>query len=395
MFQEALLSKIPIITVTTDDIANTARVIDYYLRDQQAEVQTIETPDDIDGYDWYLWFYDSEAGPEWISIYEKGIQKEACLIVVNPDGSVPMAFNAGELETPALLVKKEAKRFVGAKGLAPIMNALTGLTIKNAREILSLCQARHGSVSQGSITKVRNELFGNTHKGLRPVSTDMPFYVRNSKIDTWLAKERTFFFNAPDDRLRARGLLLDGPAGTGKTMAAKYIARSLKVPIYRLDMGGAMEKYVGVSETNLQTALDRVDREEPCVLLIDEVEKMLSTDDESGVVERMYAKILWWLQEHQSRVLTIMTTNDREKLKPELYREGRIDKVITMQGLTLKNALSFGYRVYKSFDGQLSKDPFSEILESKLETSGLMQNRISQAAITYTVYDIVKSHLND
>ena len=43
--------------------------------------------------------------------------------------------------------------------------------------------------------------------------------------------------------------------------------------------------------------------------------------------------MLWWLAEHKSRVLTIMTTNNDKILPKELYREGRIDEVMTFLGV--------------------------------------------------------------
>ena len=47
----------------------------------------------------------------------------------------------------------------------------------------------------------------------------------------------------------------------------------------------------------------------------------------------MMSQLLWWLAEHRSRVLAIMTTNNAKALPKELYREGRMDKVMVFEGL--------------------------------------------------------------
>jgi SpoVK/Ycf46/Vps4 family AAA+-type ATPase len=60
-------------------------------------------------------------------------------------------------------------------------------------------------------------------------------------------------------------------------------------------------------------------------------------------------QLLWWLQEHTSRVLTVMTTNDRTILPPELIRSGRIDKDIYMGCLKVTEGLDFAERVLAEF----------------------------------------------
>ena len=55
--------------------------------------------------------------------------------------------------------------------------------------------------------------------------------------------------------------------------------------------------------------------------------------DDSGVTSRMLSSILWWLQEHKSKVFTVMTTNKQSAIPPELYRAGRIDSEINFTKL--------------------------------------------------------------
>ena len=89
--------------------------------------------------------------------------------------------------------------------------------------------------------------------------------------------EKPFFLTGTDPRLIPRGLLFDGLPGTGKTAGAKWVAEQFGVPLYRVDIGGTKNKYVGQSEANMLMNLARIDGEEPAVALIDEVEKVFST----------------------------------------------------------------------------------------------------------------------
>jgi len=57
---------------------------------------------------------------------------------------------------------------------------------------------------------------------------------------------------------RGRGLaaLFSGPSGTGKTMAAEVIARSLGLDVYAVDIANVVDKYIGVTEKNLARVFD-------------------------------------------------------------------------------------------------------------------------------------------
>ena len=50
--------------------------------------------------------------------------------------------------------------------------------------------------------------------------------------------------------------LFGGPSGTGKTMAAQVIAKSLGLDLYRVDLAGVVNKYVGETEKRLREVFD-------------------------------------------------------------------------------------------------------------------------------------------
>jgi len=55
-------------------------------------------------------------------------------------------------------------------------------------------------------------------------------------------------------RIRA---LFSGPGGTGKTSAARFLARKLDLELYRIDLGGVISKYIGETEKGLEHRLLR------------------------------------------------------------------------------------------------------------------------------------------
>ena len=54
--------------------------------------------------------------------------------------------------------------------------------------------------------------------------------------------------------------LFSGPSGTGKTMAAQVLARSLGMKLLRVDLAGVMNKYIGETEKRLKQVFDACER---------------------------------------------------------------------------------------------------------------------------------------
>jgi SpoVK/Ycf46/Vps4 family AAA+-type ATPase len=52
------------------------------------------------------------------------------------------------------------------------------------------------------------------------------------------------------------------------------------------------------------------------------------------------------LSEHRSRVFTVMTTNDKDKIPVELWRPGRIDKVLYLELMDAKKAFQFACEAF-------------------------------------------------
>ncbi len=128
----------------------------------------------------------------------------------------------------------------------------------------------------------------------------------------------------------AKGILLLGVPGTGKSHFAKALGNECGRPTLLLDIGALMGSLVGETETNIRHALRIADAMAPCILFVDEIEKALagSTSQhqgDSGVSKRMLGSLLTWLSDHTSDVFFIGTCNDVSSLPPEFARSERFD----------------------------------------------------------------------
>lgn len=152
-------------------------------------------------------------------------------------------------------------------------------------------------------------------------------------VKQWLQEKREVFF-AKDQELKHRaltppkGILLAGVPGCGKSLSARMVARNWGLPLFRFDISSVYDKWVGESEKKMREALEYIDNVAPCVLWIDEIEKMLSVSaggHETG--NRVLGQFLFWLQESSSRVFLVATANNIEQLPVELFRKGRFSEI--------------------------------------------------------------------
>ena len=129
---------------------------------------------------------------------------------------------------------------------------------------------------------------------------------------------------------QARGVLILGVPGTGKSAFAKALGNSVGRPTLSLDLGSMFGSLVGQTEGNIRRALQIADAMAPCVLFVDEIEKGLAglgSQGDNGTASRLFGTFLTWLNDHKSDVFVIATSNDVSALPPEFTRAERWDSV--------------------------------------------------------------------
>lgn len=394
MLKLAVAAQLPLIAVTTRDTMNLHDVLREITKRKPVQWQP-NVP--IAKHQLYTFvFHAKKVELPLFKLYEQMVANESTLIIVNPPAIVEPMFDAGEVPVPRSLMMRFMTEVVDdPKKAEELLTGLGGCTIKEAAELARLTMARDKSLTVQGLMSTRKASF-QASNGLTQVDTKQGFYQPPLQLLEWVKREKPFFLTGTDPRLIPRGLLFDGPPGVGKTAASKWMAEQIGVPLYRVDIGGTKNKYVGQSEQNLLTNLSRLDHEEPCIALLDEVEKVFASNnhDSSGTTQTMLSQLLWWLAERRTRVLVIMTTNNAKALPRELYREGRIDEVMWFGGLDESQALDFVASILGTFKGlEWSPTDLKKIVDDVFATSKIDTNppTVSQAALTKGVYSFVKS----
>lgn len=127
-----------------------------------------------------------------------------------------------------------------------------------------------------------------------------------------------------------KGVLLLGVPGCGKSHVAKAIARWWDLPLLRLDAGKLFGSLVGQSESQTRLAIETAEVSAPCVLWIDELDKLfggMSGSGDSGTSSRVFGTVLTWLNEKTKPVFVVATANNIGALPDELLRKGRFDEI--------------------------------------------------------------------
>jgi transitional endoplasmic reticulum ATPase len=139
-------------------------------------------------------------------------------------------------------------------------------------------------------------------------------------------------FAAADIR-PARGILLSGPPGCGKTLLAKAIATESKVNFVPVKGPELISKYVGESEKGVREVFRKAKQAAPTILFFDEIDALLptrGTGEDSHVAERVLSQFLVEMDgiEELKGVLVLAATNRIDMLDPAVLRPGRFDEVI-------------------------------------------------------------------
>lgn len=383
-------AQLPLVKVSTTDTLNFCDVVNALVGIIPIQYDLGKLPKPKSGELYYIMGEDPSKMPIE-KLYTKFVESECTVLFVNPKKSHDLIHDAGVIPVPKAFIKANLQGLLDEDELDSIISSFGGLTLHQIGEVVRLTQARDGCLTPQGVNLTR-KLTVSTSQGLNLVDTTMDMYDTDPGLEAYTIKNKKYFLDTEmDHRLVPRGILFDGTPGTGKSQGAKYIANQWGVPLFRLD-GTVQSKFVGESENNMANALSQLDNEAPCVLLVDEVEKFFNknNNDSSGVTQRLMGTLLWWLQEHRSRVFTVLTCNNKGIIPPELYREGRIDAVHTFQGLVKDKGRDFAAKIFKTFVPEPTVDDIANLYKYVDGLYGNVGDRVSHAALTQSVYKYLK-----
>jgi len=128
------------------------------------------------------------------------------------------------------------------------------------------------------------------------------------------------------------GVLMTGPAGTGKTIMAEAVAKESGLNMAILNPAKILSKWVGESERNMEKALEAVKSLAPVIVFIDEIDQSLRRGEsgDSGVSNRVFKRLMEFTSDtsHRGQVVFLAATNRPDLLDAALKRPGRFDAKI-------------------------------------------------------------------
>jgi hypothetical protein len=146
-----------------------------------------------------------------------------------------------------------------------------------------------------------------------------------------LARERLTESLGPAARARYHAgvrALFVGPSGTGKTLAASWLATRLGIPLYRVDLASVTSKYIGETEKNLAELIARAEHAE-IALLFDEADSLFGkrTDIKDSNDRFANAQTNYLLQRIETfDGIALLTSNSRTRFDSAFSR--RLDAII-------------------------------------------------------------------
>jgi SpoVK/Ycf46/Vps4 family AAA+-type ATPase len=231
------------------------------------------------------------------------------------------------------------QRKLDANGLDAMAENLRGLTEEEAERAISQALVSRYALCPETVTDVLQ-----AKKDLLRRSEMLDFFQDSASMATvgglenlkgWLAQRQgTWEEHARAFGLDpAKGIIILGVQGCGKSLCARAVAGEWKLPLVKFDTAAIYDKYIGETEKRIQKVFQVAEGLAPCVLWIDELEKVFagsgpdSASADAGVSSRLLAAFLSWMQDRKAPVFVAATCNNVTVLPPELIRKGRFDEL--------------------------------------------------------------------
>jgi len=133
----------------------------------------------------------------------------------------------------------------------------------------------------------------------------------------------------------AKGLLLFGPPGTGKTMMMRALANEIRAGFYYVKAGDMISAFPGESERLISHMFSVARKNAPCILFFDEIDSIALSRENPSMDEthrHALSQLLVEMDGFQKidDVVIVGATNAPNLIDPAILRPGRFDKLIYM-----------------------------------------------------------------
>ena len=132
-----------------------------------------------------------------------------------------------------------------------------------------------------------------------------------------------------------KGVLLEGPSGTGKTLLAKAVAGEAKVPFFTISGSDFVEMFVGVGASRVRDLFAEAKKNAPCIIFIDEIDAVARRrgtgmggghDEREQTLNQMLVEMDGFGV--NEGIIVMAATNRVDILDPAILRPGRFDRKV-------------------------------------------------------------------
>ena len=130
-----------------------------------------------------------------------------------------------------------------------------------------------------------------------------------------------------------KGVLLEGPPGTGKALLAKAVAGEAGVPFFSISGSDFVEMFVGVGASRVRDLFQDAKKNAPCIIFIDEIDAVARRrgsglggghDEREQTLNQLLVEMDGFGV--NEGIIVMAATNRKDILDPAILRPGRFDR---------------------------------------------------------------------
>jgi cell division protease FtsH len=256
----------------------------------------------------------------------------------------------------------------------------------------------------GLNSKISNNKFGNNDN-----SFNLPFFQKkensfvkpNVSLDSWVGSpevieeckeiiaylEKKELFKEIGAEM-PKGILLEGPPGSGKTLLAKAIATETNSTFISIAGSEFVQLFVGIGASRVRELFENARKNRPSIIFIDEIDAVgrqrgagvnLANDEREQTLNQLLYEMDGF--NNNDDIVVMAATNRKDVLDQALLRPGRFDRIIRVpypDKQSREKIIEF-YLSSKKTDTEFDIPAIAELTEGF--SGAELKNLINEAAI--------------
>ncbi len=199
-----------------------------------------------------------------------------------------------------------------------------------------------------------------------------------------------------------KGVLMIGPAGTGKTLLARATAGEANVPFFSMAGSEFMEMLVGVGASRVRDLFNTAKKNQPAIIFIDEVDAigrqrgfgfMGGHDEREQTLNQILVEMDGFSPNEQ--LVVMAATNRPDVLDPALVRPGRFDRRVALELPDVEGRKDI-LKIHAKGKPFEAKVEWEKVAKRTVGFSGAdLENMLNEAAIRAARNDRKKIDMSD